>query len=119
MRILVIDDEPPMLKVIQRLLSGEHEVLTAESASDAFFLLATFGGNLNVILCDVHLPGMDGPQFLSRLSPLDASRVVFMTGGARYAGDEAFLAGRDVLYKPFDARQLVAIIEAAANRTAA
>ena len=112
MRILVIDDERAILRVIERLLSrsGEHEIMTAESASDAFFLLANFRGTFGVILCDVHMAGMDGPEFLARLSPLDAARVVFMTGGLHREGDEERLAGRRIVMKPIDAAKLEAAI---------
>jgi CheY-like chemotaxis protein len=115
MRILVIDDEKPVLKVLERLLSrlGEHEVMTAESASDALYLMDSFRGAFGLILCDVHLTGMDGKEFLSRLSPRDAARIVFMTGGAYEAADQELLSGRQVLLKPIDGEKLAALIHSA------
>jgi len=120
MRVLVIDDEKSMLQVIQRFLSrtGDHEVMTAESASDAFFLLSSFRGAFDVILCDVHLAGMDAKEFVSRLGPRDAARVVLMTGGSCGSDDEAFLSEREVLLKPFSGERLQAVIDAVADRAA-
>jgi CheY-like chemotaxis protein len=109
MRVLVIDDDEQMRRTVQRLLSRTHEVSTAESASEALFLLTS--ETFDVILCDVHLGGMDGDDLLSRLSPLDASRVVFMTGD--YLRDREFLAGHGLLMKPFSADTLVAALERA------
>jgi CheY-like chemotaxis protein len=120
MRVLVIDDEMAVLRTVERLLSREgHEVMTAESASDAFFLLATFARSFDVILCDVHLPGMDGEAFLARLAPLDAARLAFMTGGACGNENDGMLSGREVLRKPLDAEKLEGMLEATAARVAA
>jgi CheY-like chemotaxis protein len=121
MRVLVIDDERPMLRIVEGLLagSGRHEVMTALSASDAFFYLAAVRGPFDVILCDLHLPEMGGKEFLSRLSPLQAARVVFMTGGSCGPADNQFLSKRAVLYKPFTAPELEAALGAIGHRTAA
>ena len=117
MRVLVIDDEAPLLRVVKRLLSGVCEVATAESASDALVLLAE--GSFDVILADLHLPGMDGRELLARLSPLAAARVVFMTGGACNEGEHEFLAGRETLWKPFEPEALDHVIGAARGWNAA
>ena len=108
MRILVIDDDRPMLRCIQRILRSTHEVLVAESVSDAFLCLAN--ERVDVILCDVHLRGCHAATFVSKLSALDAGRLVLMTGGACVAGDKELLAGRRVLYKPFRHDDLLATL---------
>lgn len=104
MRILVIDDEKLLLDLVERRLAlKSHEVTTAESASEAFLCLAK--DRFDVILCDVHLPGMDGEKFVARLSPLHASRVVMMTA------DDSF-PGADTLRKPFTIERLFEVVEA-------
>ena len=50
MRVLVIDDEVSLLRVIQRRLGKKYEVVTAMSASEAFVCLAV--ATFEVILCD-------------------------------------------------------------------
>jgi DNA-binding response OmpR family regulator len=109
MRILVVDDEEMLRRLIARRLElHDHEVTVAESASEAFLCLAQ--ETFDVILCDVHLQGMDGPIFLNRLSGLDAARVVLMTGDPSFEGE-------NVLYKPFTIEQLFATIDAALRRS--
>jgi CheY-like chemotaxis protein len=66
MRVLAIDDDEQIRQTVHRLLSRTHEVFTAESASDALFLLTS--ETFDVILCDVHPGGTDGNELLSRLS---------------------------------------------------
>jgi CheY-like chemotaxis protein len=108
MRVLVIDDEKLIRRAVQRLLWRTHEVVTVESASEALYLLAS--ETFDAILCDVNLAGMNGDELLSRLSPLDAARVVFMTGGD-LAHDRSFLAGHALLMKPFSFDTLVTALE--------
>jgi C4-dicarboxylate-specific signal transduction histidine kinase/CheY-like chemotaxis protein len=113
-RVLIIDDEPAILRALRRVLSDIHEVVTCERARDALGLLAS-GERFDVVLCDVMMPDMTGPEFYQRASeafPSVASRVVFMTGGALSPQTEAFIlqVGR-VLEKPLrasDIREFVA-----------
>jgi hypothetical protein len=60
---------------------------------------------------------MTGREFLSRLSPLHASRVVFMTGGAHTDSDRAFLSEQRTIAKPFERKKLKAFLEEAARET--
>ena len=104
MRVLVIDDDEHMLRCIQRTMSRDGcEVVIACSAREAFTLA---GNRFDAIICDVHLSDLRGPTFLEKLSPLDAEKVVFITGGACNDADVAFLAKRRVVYKPFRAAEL-------------
>jgi CheY-like chemotaxis protein len=102
MRVLWIDDNVPFLRVQQRMLRARHEVRTATTAGEAFAILAS--ERFDVILCDVNLPGMSGPVFFEKLSPLDAARVIFVTGGT--CEDADFLEAHHALFKPFTQREL-------------
>jgi CheY-like chemotaxis protein len=120
MRVLVIDDERPILSVVERILVPKgYEVFTAESASEAFLLLASLRCSFDVILCDVQMPRMTGGEFLARLGPLDAARLVLMTGGSRGPFERRGLPGGQLLMKPFDGETLTAAILDAARRAAA
>ena len=83
-RVLIIDDEAPILRIYSRLLGTEHEVLTASSAPQALELLAQ-DANFDMIICDLMMPEMDGMAFFDELCERDltlASRMWLSTGGA-------------------------------------
>jgi CheY-like chemotaxis protein len=72
------------------------------------------GERFELLLCDVMMPQMSGPEFhaeLGRLAPEQASRVVFVTGGAFTATAAAYLeqVGARTVEKPFEAETLRAL----------
>lgn len=109
-RILVIDDDELVARSIQRMLCHEHDVtleLSAREALDRF----RAGERFDVVLCDVIMPEVSGPEFhaeLLRTAPEQARRVVFVTGGAFTPDVAGYLdkAGVRRLEKPFDADEL-------------
>jgi CheY-like chemotaxis protein/uncharacterized coiled-coil protein SlyX len=83
-RVLVIDDEPMMVRAILRLLEGDHEVFATTDPVDAVAQLRQ-GLRFDAILCDLMMPamsGMDVYDAIHKIEPDQARRVVFMTGGA-------------------------------------
>ena len=67
-RLLFVDDEPMILKGLQRTLRkmrAEWDVLYAESGEAALGLLATQA--VDVVITDMRMPGMDGAQLLARV----------------------------------------------------
>jgi CheY-like chemotaxis protein len=113
--VLVIDDEPMVVGLVRRMLSRVHEVTAATSVHQALDHLSA-GDRYDVILCDLMMPEMSGIDLhaeLSRVYPDEANRMVFMTGGAFTSGARAFLdrVGNPWVEKPFDAKNLCALIE--------
>lgn len=114
-RVLVIDDEPLLGAAVQRALSRENEVVVASDAAGALRRLQA-GERYDVVLCDLMMPAMDGIEFYRQLSsalPEEASRVVFVTGGALTARVESFFRSVPnlLLEKPIDVDGLCALIE--------
>jgi PAS domain S-box-containing protein len=114
-RVLAIDDEPQVLRSIQRAL-GAHEVVVADSGRDALARLES-DQSFDVILCDLmmgDMTGMDVMKALRDRSPELAARVVFMTGGVFTEAAREFLATvpNMCVEKPFDMTALQAIITA-------
>lgn len=110
--LLVIDDEPVILRVIKNLLK-EHEVVTAMTPSDA--LEACRGRDFDRILCDVMFPGGSIDELYDTLAaekPELARRLVFMTGGAFTPAAHTFLerTGRPWLAKPFTGPELTRVL---------
>lgn len=109
-RILVVDDEEPVLQMVRDVLEEEGlDVLTAKEGRLA--LQAALHAPPNVILTDLMMPGMDGRALRKRLSqePTTA-RIPVIVMSAAYAAhpDDAFA---DVLPKPFEIEDLIQHIQ--------
>jgi two-component system NtrC family sensor kinase len=82
--VLVVDDEPMMVRAILRLLEGDHEVVATTDPVDAVAQVQQ-GLRFDAILCDLMMPtmsGMDVYDAIRKIEPDQARRMVFMTGGA-------------------------------------
>lgn len=118
--ILVVEDQPPVLKVVERALEmSGFQVLAASSPEEALRMLRERGGHVDLLLTDVVMPEMSGPELASRVR-LEAPtlRVLFMSGYAGIPPSDALdqIGEFSVLEKPFRPKELVAkvrsIIEA-------
>ncbi len=109
-RILVVEDEEKLRRVIQlELESAEYEVDGASSAEQAL-PLATVA---DVILTDLRLPGMDGLQFISELHARGVGApVIVMTahGSVEAAVGAMKLGAADFLQKPFSLDHLTTVV---------
>lgn len=114
-RILHAEDDPSIqavAKVALEMIGGFH-VLACSSGLEALQQVVDFDPQL--ILLDVMMPGMDGPETLGRLRELidlEGVPVVFMTAKAQADEVEELhkLGACDVIVKPFDPMQLAAQI---------
>jgi signal transduction histidine kinase len=113
-KILLIDDEPMVTKALLRTLSPEHDVVGTGSADEALERIGS-GERFDVILCDLMMPqmtGMDLHAELSQVAGEQASRMIFLTGGAFTPRAQAFLeeTSNRCIEKPFEIRHLRALI---------
>ncbi len=113
-RVLLVDDDPMIGKVVRRILEAEHEVVTLTSASEALDRINA-GEQYDVILCDLMMPLITGIEFHRRLAtsfPAQAAGVVFLTGGAFTASARAFLdeVANVRMEKPFHIQNLRALV---------
>jgi len=93
-RVLIVDDEPLILRSVARLLKDEHDVEIATNGREALTKLAE-EGPFDLILCDLMMPEMNGMDLhheVSRVDPDVARRFVFLTGGAYTDSARVFLA---------------------------
>jgi DNA-binding NarL/FixJ family response regulator len=113
-RLLVVDDEPNLLRAVAAVLRGEgFDVTTARNAREALLRVAESLPDL--IVSDIRMPGMDGYGLARQLrrSPHSALiPIVFLTAKDETEDRiEGFRAGVDVyLTKPFEPDELVAVI---------
>jgi DNA-binding response OmpR family regulator len=113
-RILIIDDEPAVGRALARSLAREFQVEVSTSARAALDLLRTDEG-FDLILCDLAMPGLSGPELYDRIrGSRAAARVVFMTGGAVTRESQEFLSAtpNPRLEKPFTLEEVRAMMRA-------
>jgi CheY-like chemotaxis protein len=108
-RVLVVDDDAMVGKAITLALKP-LQVTFAQSAVGALARIGA-GGRFDAIVCDLHMPGMNGMQFheeVRKLSPGLAARILFVTGGAASAEAATFLSNtaNTCLQKPFGREEL-------------
>lgn len=114
-RLLVVDDEPNLLRAVEAVLRGENfEITTARSGREA--LVAVAQSLPDLIVSDVRMPGMDGFQLARKLRASTHSAlvpIVFLTAKDETEDRiEGFQSGVDVyLTKPFEPDELVAVIK--------
>jgi CheY-like chemotaxis protein len=103
--ILLVDDEPQVRGFVRRALEEYgYRVLDAGQVDEALSIGGSYDGQIHLLLTDVVLPGMSGPQLAARLAPLRPEmRILYMTG---YADDAivhrgVLSAGQSLLVKPF------------------
>lgn len=119
-RLLVVDDEPNLLRAVEAVLRGEgFEITTARSGREA--LVAVAGSLPDLIVSDVRMPGMDGFQLARKLRASTHSAlvpIVFLTAKDETEDRiEGFESGVDVyLTKPFEPDELVVVIKSVLAR---
>lgn len=122
-RILVIEDEAPIRRLIKEILTSEnYEVIEAENGEQG--LQSVFRDRPDLILCDVMMPGMDGYEVLQKLQQYPAIRsipFIFLTAKAtREETRRGMNAGADdYILKPFDEDELLGAIEVRLRKNAA
>ena len=109
-RILVIDDDEAILKLVSRALRSEYDTTVEANPANALLTLLT-GAVFEMILCDVSMPGTSGIELHAAVlaeKPETAARFVLMTGGGLSASEEQLLRSRHVhnIAKPFTPDEL-------------
>lgn len=104
-RVLVVDDDPLVLRSLTRVLARDFEVASARNGREALDLVRA-GGTFDAMLCDLVMPELSGielHELLERDAPELAKRTVFLTGGA-HGRAQTFLeeVGQPHLEKPVD-----------------
>jgi two-component system, OmpR family, alkaline phosphatase synthesis response regulator PhoP len=116
-KILVIDDEPTIVNLVQAYLKPEgYEVFTATDGPAGLKAARAFKPDL--VILDVMLPGMDGLELLSRLRRESQVYVILLTARTEETDKIVGLSvgADDYVTKPFSPRELVARVKAALRR---
>ncbi len=116
-KILVVDDEPSILKLVVSYLKAEgYEVFTASDGPAA--LKAAKAYRPDIIVLDIMLPGLDGLEVLSRLRRESNVYVILLTARTEETDKIVGLSvgADDYVTKPFSPRELTARVKAALRR---
>lgn len=113
MRVLIVDDSSVMRKIVERSLRQAGvslgEVLQAGNGAEALAALNT--GKVDLILCDINMPVMDGLEFVKQLCSVENAKgvpvVMITTEGSEGHVVKALTAGaRGYIRKPFTPEQV-------------
>ena len=115
-KVLVVDDEPVNLEIMQEILEADFEVVYAASGPECLEQAPDL--QPGVILLDINMPGMSGYEVCQQLKQGDATKmipVMFVSAldtlAERLAGYE--VGGDDYITKPFESRELVTKVNVA------
>ena len=110
--ILVVEDHPDLLKLVQKILEDvDFTVLPANNAKEAIRIEATFAGTIDLLLSDVMMPGMSGPDLAKELKEQRPEMRIILMSAYPAGGLLVLNNGWHFIQKPFMPRALVARIK--------
>jgi putative nucleotidyltransferase with HDIG domain len=113
-RILIVDDEAEITEILADLLSEDYDCSRAGSAEEALTRLRD--DEFQLVISDITMPGMSGLDMIPHVKELAPDTVVVMISGMQTV-ESAISALRvgafDYLMKPFDLRQVEAVVKRA------
>src|SRR5919199_1344573 len=113
-RILIVDDEVEITEILADLLSDDYQCLKAGSAEEALSRLRE--SEFHLVISDITMPGMSGLEMIPHIKELAPDTVVVMISGMQTvesAIGALRLGAFDYLMKPFDLRQVEAVVKRA------
>ena len=112
--ILLVDDEQSVRTIVLKILRrAKYNVLEAENGEAALRIADTHQGKIDLVISDMFMPGLRGPEVVERLAPkCPGLRVLFMSGYADPDTRTGVPAGANFLNKPFSGQELTAAVEA-------
>ena len=112
--ILLVDDEPTVLKVMQRSLEKSgYRVLTAHDGVEGVSLFKRHAGEIRLIITDMSMPGMDGPEMIASIHKISPSVPVLGTSGLDTHPDQETLNAlglQKILGKPCNSQTILQAI---------
>ena len=116
-RILIVDDDPDIRKVLSLLLKDSYFVAEAADGAEAVSYLRA-NPDTDLVVLDVMMPGMDGLETCEKLREFSNAPVLFLT--AKSAERDRVAAyqsgGADFLSKPFSQAELLAQVSSLLRR---
>jgi two-component system, cell cycle sensor histidine kinase and response regulator CckA len=121
--ILVVDDEQPICKMVETILSQkDYLVLSAHNGPEALRLFSEKRSEIRAVLTDLAMPGMTGTELIKALKTIDPGLPIIASTGQSSEQRYKELAALNIplrLSKPYSARQLLSMISEAVNQRGA
>jgi DNA-binding NtrC family response regulator len=115
--ILLIDDEQSVRSIVMKILKrAGFKVLEAESGEAALKIAESHTGTIDLVVTDLHMPGLTGPEVVKKLATLRPGlKVLFMSGYAEHdvVARTGVPGGANFLHKPFSGQELTTAVKAA------
>jgi two-component system, cell cycle sensor histidine kinase and response regulator CckA len=120
--VLLVEDEDGVRRLMHGYLEREgYQLLEARDPAEAELIAEVYREPIHILVTDVMMPGMTGPQLAGRLAPLRPEmKVLFVSGYRHDALEPSGLGIQDVnvLSKPFPASELLRRVRMLLNRRA-
>src|SRR5262245_45918684 len=117
--VLVVDDDPGLRESCRLILEEQFDVIDAPDGAQALEILR--GTQVDVVLLDVRLPGMDGLEVLEHVKAIDEQTEVILVTAVKTvktAVTAMKLGAFDYLTKPFEEEEVVQVVGRALERRA-
>ena len=112
--ILLVDDEESVRAIVLKILRrAKYNVIAAENGEAALGAAAAYEGKIDIVVTDMYMPGMRGPEVVQALSKARPGlRALFMSGYTDQDARTAVPQGANFLHKPFSGQDLTNAVEA-------
>ncbi len=115
-KLLVVDDEPDMLKLLSMIIKEKtpYEAVTTNNPLEAVELAKQ--GGFDLVIADLKMPGLDGMELLDAVKRIDGDiPVIIITayGTVESAAESMHKGGFDFITKPFRKEQILYTIDKA------
>ena len=114
--ILLVEDDPIMRRLTQQMLQEQgYSVIEAQDGKSALEIIASHPGSIALVLTDVVMPGVSGPELVLRLMDSHPeTRFIYMSGyTGELVAEHGLAEGVALLEKPFTRAALLTTIEQA------
>jgi CheY-like chemotaxis protein len=110
-KVLLVDDDPFVLRLAQRLLSslGFRDIIIAHTPAEALAIWQRRKEEIGILLTDFNMPGMSGDELAAELLQSDPDlEISFMSGNPPDFLDSKIplIPGQNFVQKPFTAQKL-------------
>ena len=103
--ILIVEDEKLVRKLACKILMQEgYNVLAASNGREAYTLSKQYKGKISLLISDIVMPGMNGPELAKKLTVKRPKlKVIYISGYANVAifDHNIFKKGKNFIQKPF------------------